>query len=47
MLRTLRTPDGGPALRVRLVAALLVVGLMLLAAPLLVPVLRWLVGQFF
>lgn len=47
MLRTLRNPDGGPALRVRLVAGLLVLGLILLAAPLLVPVLRWLAGQIF
>ena len=48
MLRALRDPEGGPALRVRLVAALLVLGLVVLAAPVvLVPLLRWLLGSIF
>lgn len=48
MLRALRAPDGGPALRVRLVAALLAFGLLLLAAPLvLVPLLRWVFAAIF
>ncbi|MDP9392872.1 MAG: hypothetical protein M3Q27_00785 [Actinomycetota bacterium] len=45
MLRSLRSPDGRPALRVRLVALLVVLGMVLLAAPVvLVPLVRWLFG---
>lgn len=44
MLRALRNARGGPALRVRLVAALVVVGLVLLTAPVVVvPAVGWLV----
>ena len=41
MLSSLRGPDGDPALRVRLLAALVVLGLFLLTAPIvLVPLAR-------
>ena len=44
VLSSLRGPDGRPALRVRVLAALVVLGLVALTAPLvLVPVLDWLV----
>ena len=44
MLSSLRGPDGGPALHVRLLAALVILGMLLLAAPfVLVPVLRYVV----
>lgn len=36
MLRELRSPDGGPRLRVRLLALLVVLGMVLLTAPLVV-----------
>jgi hypothetical protein len=45
MLRTMRAPGGGPALRTRLVAFMVAVGLLLAAAPALIPVVRWIVGQ--
>jgi hypothetical protein len=38
----MRGPDGSPTVRVRLLALLLAVGMLLLAAPALVPLLRWL-----
>lgn len=41
MLRRLRSPEGGPALRVRVIAVVLVIGLLLAAAPLLIPFLQW------
>ncbi len=45
MLSSLRGPDGGPALRVRVLALVVVLGLVLLTAPLvLVPLVRWLSG---
>lgn len=45
VLSQLRSPSGGPALRVRVIAALIVLGLVVLTAPLaLVPLLRWLLG---
>jgi hypothetical protein len=43
VLRSLRAPDGGPALHVRLIAAVIVLGMTVLAAPVVVPLLRWLV----
>ena len=44
MLSSLRAPDGRPALRVRILAALVVLGLVALTAPLvLAPALDWLV----
>ncbi|MGQ0629788.1 MAG: hypothetical protein ACT4P1_02005 [Sporichthyaceae bacterium] len=43
MLRTLRAPSGGPAFRTRLVALLLALGLLLSAAPLLIPITRWVI----
>jgi hypothetical protein len=42
VLRTLRHRDGGPALRVRVIAALVVLCMAALAAPVLIPVVRWL-----
>ena len=47
MLRGLRNGRGGPALRVRVLAALLVVGLFTLAAPVTLPLLRWLADLVF
>jgi len=44
MLRSLRNSSGGPALRVRVLAALLALGLLALAAPAVVPLLRWLLA---
>lgn len=45
MLAGLRNQRGGPALAVRVLAAVVTVGLLVLSAPVvLVPVLRWLVG---
>jgi hypothetical protein len=41
MLRTMRAPGGGPALRTRLVALMLAVGMLFAAAPALIPVVRW------
>ena len=44
MLRILRAPGGGPAFRTRVVALLLALGMLLAAAPLLIPMTRWAVG---
>jgi hypothetical protein len=47
MLRTMRSPGGGPSMRVRMVALVLMI-LMLAAggaAPVLIPVTRWVFGQ--
>jgi hypothetical protein len=44
MLRILRAPGGGPAFRTRVVALLLALGMLLAAAPLLVPITRWAIG---
>jgi hypothetical protein len=44
MLRILRAPGGGPAFRTRVVALLLALGMLLAAAPLLVPITHWAVG---
>lgn len=41
MLRTLRSPEGGPAIRTRVVALLLALGMLLAAAPMLIPITRW------
>lgn len=43
MLSQLRRPDGTPTLRVRVAAALVIIGMAVLAAPALIPVLLWLV----
>jgi hypothetical protein len=45
MLATLRNARGGPSVRVRVLAALLVLGLAALSAPVLIPVVGWLLGQ--
>ena len=44
MLRTLRADNGRPAFRTRVVALLLALGMLLAAAPLLIPLTRWAVG---
>ena len=45
MLGRLQDRRGGPTLRVRVLAALVIAGMLLLTAPLvLVPVVRWLLG---
>jgi len=41
MLRTMRTTDGGPSMRVRMVALLVALGMLLTAAPVLIHVVRW------
>ncbi len=41
MLRTMRATDGGPSARVRLMALLLALGMLLTAAPALIHVMRW------
>lgn len=46
MLPALRDHRGKPAAPLRLLAALIAVGMLLLAAPALVPVVRWTVGLF-
>lgn len=46
MLTGLRDPSGGPSMRVRLLSLLVVVGLLVLTAPLLImPVLHWLLDS--
>jgi len=44
MLRKMRASDGSHALGVRVVAALVALSLLLLTAPLLMPVLAWLLN---
>ena len=46
MLPSLRDHRGQPTAGVRLLAAAVVLGMVLLAAPALFPVLRWLAGLF-
>ncbi|GAA2026217.1 hypothetical protein WDZ16_01140 [Pseudokineococcus marinus] len=46
VLRTLRDPEGGPSRGVRVVAVLLVLGLVAALIPTLVPVLRGLLELF-
>lgn len=46
MLTRLRDPSGGPSLRVRLVSLLVVLGLVLITAPLVVvPLMHWLLDS--
>ena len=47
MLPALRDPGGKPAVPIRLLAVLVVLGMILIAAPILVPVVRWATGTFF
>ena len=45
MLRSLRDAEGGPSMGVRVLAAVVVLGMIVLTAPVvLVPLLRWLAG---
>lgn len=46
MLPALRDNRGKPAAPLRLLAALIAVGMLLLAAPALLPVVRWVIGLF-
>jgi len=46
VLPALRDPRGRPAAPLRLLAFLVVVGMLMLAAPALLPVIRWVVGLF-
>lgn len=46
MLPALRDHRGKPAAPLRLLAALIAVGMLLLAAPALLPVVRWVLGLF-
>jgi hypothetical protein len=46
VLPALRDHRGKPAAPLRLLAALIAVGMLLLAAPALVPVVRWALGLF-
>ncbi|HEX6577513.1 MAG TPA: hypothetical protein VF082_04025 [Jiangellaceae bacterium] len=41
MLRKMRDASGGPNVRVRLVALLAAVGLLVVTAPVVVPLVRW------
>ena len=41
VLRKMRDPTGGPTVRVRLVALLAAVGLLMVTAPVVVPLVRW------
>ena len=47
MLPALRDPRGKPAAPIRLLAVLVVLGMILIAAPILVPVVRWATATFF
>jgi hypothetical protein len=44
MLATLRNPEGGPALRVRVLAVLVILGMIALSAPVVIPMVRWVFG---
>jgi len=46
MLPALRDQRGRPAAPMRLLAVLVVLGMLVLAAPVLVPLLRWTMGLF-
>lgn len=46
VLPALRDHRGKPAAPLRLLAALVVVGMLMLAAPALIPVVRWAIGLF-
>lgn len=41
MLRSLRDQSGGPNVKTRLVALLAAIGLLVVAAPVLIPLVRW------
>jgi hypothetical protein len=47
MLPSLRDQRGKPAAPLRLLAVLVVIGMLVLAAPVLVPLLRWAAGLVF
>ena len=46
MLRMLRSRDGSPAPHMRVIASVIVIGMLVLAAPVLIPVLHWLYQAF-
>jgi hypothetical protein len=43
----MRDGSGGPSTRIRLIALVVAVGMLVAAAPLLIPLLDWLLGGFF
>lgn len=45
MLRTMRATDGGPSTRIRLVALLVALVMLLAAAPTLIHIVRWTFDQ--
>jgi hypothetical protein len=45
MLRGMRDDTGGPNLKVRLVALLAAVGLLIVTAPAVIPLVRWILDQ--
>jgi hypothetical protein len=47
MLSGLRNARGGPAMKVRVLAGLVVLGLLTFSVPALFPVLRWAAGLLF
>ncbi|HEU4491425.1 MAG TPA: hypothetical protein VFR74_11200 [Jiangellales bacterium] len=47
MLRQMRDASGGPSTRIRLIALVVAVGMLVAAAPLLIPLVDWLLGGFF
>jgi hypothetical protein len=43
----MRDASGGPSTRIRLIALVVAVGMLVAAAPLLIPLIDWLLGGFF
>jgi hypothetical protein len=43
----MRDASGGPSTRIRLIALAVAVGMLVAAAPLLIPLVDWLLGGFF
>jgi hypothetical protein len=43
----MRDASGGPSTRIRLIALVVAVGMLVAAAPLLIPLVDWLLGGFF
>jgi hypothetical protein len=43
----MRDASGGPSTRIRLIALVVALGMLVAAAPLLIPLLDWLLGGFF
>jgi hypothetical protein len=43
----MRDASGGPSTRIRVIALVVAVGMLVAAAPLLIPLVDWLLGGFF